>query len=66
MFVVSPRAGKELIGQAQLGEFFRVFISYGIIAVALVLHEWRRQKAKQELMLHFREQHLKESQVKTQ
>ncbi|GHV27594.1 ABC transporter [Synergistales bacterium] len=42
MFVVSPMAGKQLIGQAQLGEYFRVFISYGIIAAALVLHAWKR------------------------
>ena len=46
MFVVSPMAGKELIGQAQLGEYFRVFVSYGIIALALVLHAWRRMRAK--------------------
>lgn len=46
MFVVSPMAGKYLIGQAQLGEYFRVFISYGIISLALVLHAWRRQKDK--------------------
>lgn len=48
MFVVSPMAGKELIGQAQLGEYFRVFVSYGIIALALVLHAWRRYHAKIE------------------
>lgn len=48
MFVVSPMAGKELIGQAQLGEYFRVFISYGIIALALVLHAWRRMRDKAE------------------
>ena len=48
MFVVSPMAGKELIGQAQLGEYFRVFVSYGIIALALVLHAWRRQRDKIE------------------
>ena len=46
MFVVSPMAGKYLIGQAQLGEYFRVFVSYGIIAIALVLHAWRRQQDK--------------------
>lgn len=46
MFVVSPMAGKELIGQAQLGEYFRVFVSYGIIALALVLHAWKRQREK--------------------
>ena len=47
MFVVSPMAGKELIGQAQLGEYFRVFVSYGIIAVALVLHAWKRQQDRE-------------------
>lgn len=46
MFVVSPMAGKELIGQAQLGEYFRVFVSYGVIALALVLHAWRRRRAR--------------------
>jgi len=35
MFIVSPRAGKALIGQAQLGEYFRVFVSYGVIAFSL-------------------------------
>ncbi|EFQ24738.1 monosaccharide ABC transporter membrane protein, CUT2 family [Aminomonas paucivorans DSM 12260] len=47
MFVVSPMAGKELIGQAQLGEYFRVFVSYGIIAISLALHAWRRQKDRE-------------------
>jgi simple sugar transport system permease protein len=47
MFVVSPMAGKQLIGQAQLGEYFRVFVSYGIIAVALVLHAWKRYKDRE-------------------
>ncbi|MEG0134908.1 MAG: ABC transporter permease [Cetobacterium sp.] len=48
MFIISPRAGKELVGSAQIGEFFRVFISYGIIALVLVLHEWRRDKEKKQ------------------
>ena len=43
MFVVSPWAGKELIGQAQLGEYFRVFVSYGVIAFSLVLYAWRKR-----------------------
>jgi len=47
MFIVSPRAGMELIGQAQLGEYFRVFISYGIIAISLALHAWKRSKEKE-------------------
>lgn len=43
LFIVSPMAGKNLIGSAQLGEFFRQFISYGVIALALVLFAWKRQ-----------------------
>ncbi len=55
MFVVSPRAGKTLVGDAQIGEYFRVFISYGIIALALVLHAWRVYKDKERARLIFRE-----------
>jgi simple sugar transport system permease protein len=44
MFIVAPMAGKNLMGQAQIGEYFRVFVSYGIIAVALVLHAWKRNR----------------------
>ena len=49
LFIVSPMAGKELMGSAQIGEYFRVFVSYGVIALTLVLHQWRREKEKEEL-----------------
>jgi simple sugar transport system permease protein len=48
LFLVSPMAGKNLIGSAQLGEFFRQCVSYGIIALALVLYEWKRQTQEHE------------------
>ncbi|MDR1049267.1 MAG: ABC transporter permease [Synergistaceae bacterium] len=48
MFIVAPMAGKNLMGQAQIGEYFRVFVSYGIIAVALVLHAWKRHRDRAE------------------
>ena len=48
LFIVSPMAGKELMGSAQIGEYFRVFVSYGVIALTLVLHQWRREKEKEE------------------
>ncbi len=54
MFIVSPMAGKYLLGDAQIGEYFRVFISYGIIALALVLHAWRRQNDKARARASFR------------
>ena len=54
MFIVSPMAGKYLVGDAQIGEYFRVFISYGIIALALVLHAWRRYTDKERARARFR------------
>ena len=42
LFVVSPLAGKALAGNAQIGEYFRVFVAYAVIAVALVLHAWQK------------------------
>lgn len=46
MFIVMPMAGKNLTGQAMLGEYFRTFISYGVVTIALVLNAWKRQKDK--------------------
>lgn len=41
LFVVSPMAGKAIFGDAQIGEYFRVFIAYGIIAASLAIHAWQ-------------------------
>ncbi len=54
MFIVSPMAGQTLIGSAMLGEYFRVFICYGIIAVALVLHAWRRARDRERQRMALR------------
>ena len=35
-----------LVGDAQIGEYFRVFVCYAIISLALVLHAWRRHADK--------------------
>ena len=43
LFIVSPLAGRNLFGDAQLGEYFRVFVAYGVIGVSLVMHAWRTQ-----------------------
>lgn len=45
MFIVSPVAGKTILGSAMLGEYFRVFISYGVISVALVMYAVQRRSA---------------------
>jgi len=43
LFVVSPLAGQAVFGIPQIGEYFRVFLAYGVIAVALVLHAWQNR-----------------------
>jgi simple sugar transport system permease protein len=47
LFIVSPQAGKNLMGNAQVGEYFRVFVSYGVIGIALALHAWRRRTGEE-------------------
>jgi simple sugar transport system permease protein len=48
LFVVSPLAGKALAGDAGIGEYFRVFVAYAVITVALVLHAWQSARAASE------------------
>ncbi|CAH2214362.1 ABC transporter permease subunit [Tepidibacter aestuarii] len=50
LFIVSPQAGKNLLGSAQIGEYFRVFVAYGVIGLSLGLHAWKKQiQAKNKL-----------------
>ena len=52
LFIVSPTAGKNLFNNAQIGEYFRVFVAYGVICVSLVLYAWKDYvKAKEEVRL---------------
>lgn len=44
LFIVAPQAGNNLFGDAAIGEYFRVFISYGVIALALVMHGMQKNK----------------------
>ena len=48
LFIMAPPAGKNLFGDAAIGEYFRVFISYGVIAMALVMHAWRGIQSKRK------------------
>jgi len=41
VFIISPDAGKQLFGQAQIGEYFRTFIAYGVIGLSLGIYAWR-------------------------
>jgi len=54
MFIVMPMAGKYITGSAMIGEYFRMFISYGVVTLALILHSWKRQKDKEMERTSFR------------
>ncbi|MCL2841875.1 MAG: ABC transporter permease [Oscillospiraceae bacterium] len=47
LFILSANAGQSLLGNAQIGEYFRVFVAYAVIAVALAMHAWVRKSNKQ-------------------
>ena len=51
LFVISPLAGQNLMNNAQIGEFFRVFVAYGIIGIALMLHAWEKSRAQTSLSI---------------
>jgi simple sugar transport system permease protein len=46
LFVLAPMAGKNLFNDAMYGEYFRVFVAYGVIAVTLVMHAVNASNAK--------------------
>ncbi len=44
MFIVAPQAGAQITGDSMIGEYFRVFVSYAVITVALVMYETKKRK----------------------
>ena len=49
MFIVAPQTGAAITGDSMIGEYFRVFASYFVIAVALVMYEMKKRKQKNRL-----------------
>lgn len=46
MFIVAPKAGQNLTASPQIGEYFRVFVSYGVITLALIMYEAKKRRTK--------------------
>lgn len=44
LFVVAPLSASNVFGSALIGEYFRVFICYGVIALSLAMHAWKGKK----------------------
>jgi simple sugar transport system permease protein len=52
MFIMSPEIGRVIFGQPLLGEYFRTFMVYFVIGIALGLYVWKENK-KNKLALTF-------------
>ena len=48
MFIVAPKAGAVITGDSMIGEYFRVFVSYAVITIALVMYETKKRKKKSQ------------------
>ena len=44
LFFISPLACKKLFNDSMYGEYFRVFLCYGIIAITLVIYAWKNAR----------------------
>lgn len=58
LFVLMPPAASNLTGNAMIGEYSRMVISYGIVALALVMHARRKLKEKELDRQEFRRNQL--------
>lgn len=41
LFIVAPLSATTFFGSSLIGEYFRVFICYGVIAMSLAMHAWK-------------------------
>lgn len=48
MFIVAPKAGAVITGDSMIGEYFRVFVSYAVITIALIMYETKKRNQKSD------------------
>lgn len=51
LFITAQSASSNLFGNAVVGEYFRAFLSYGVIALALILYAARNAKQKKSNLM---------------
>ena len=54
LFIIMPLAGVRIFGMAAVAEYFRVFISYSVVAAALVINAWNAKKEKEHALFGHR------------
>ena len=48
MFIVAPTTGTVITGDSMIGEYFRVFASYGVITLALAMYESKKRRVQSQ------------------
>ena len=56
LFITAQSAASAMFGNSAVGEYFRAFLSYGVIAVALIMYAWRSAKQKKAGQMSLAEQ----------
>ena len=54
LFIVMPLAGVRIFGMSAIAEQFRVFFSYSVVAVALVMNAWNVRKERDQALFGHR------------
>ncbi len=52
LFITAQSAASAMFGDSAVGEYFRAFLSYGVIAVALIMYAWRSAKQKKAMQIN--------------
>ena len=60
LFITAQSAASVMFGDSAVGEYFRAFLSYGVIAVALIMYAWRSAKQKKANQINLAEQRAKQ------
>ena len=60
LFITAQSAASAMFGNSAVGEYFRAFLSYGVIAVALIMYAWRSAKQKKANQINLEEQRAKQ------
>lgn len=48
LFIVAPTVATKITGDSMIGEYFRVFVSYAVITIALIMYEIKKRRQKSD------------------
>ena len=54
LFFVTPMAANRIFNQAAVAEYFRLFISFSVVALALIMNGWNAKKEKDQALFGHR------------